>query len=104
MQTWISNINEKFIEGFCKQLIELGDYLAKCYISIDIRLENVGMDENYRPKYFLDLDFTVDESIPKASLRSKYQQEVLQLFKPYIQNKLGLKGVFSGVSGSRTTK
>lgn len=33
MQTWISNINEKFIEGFCKQLVELGEYLAKCYIS-----------------------------------------------------------------------
>lgn len=98
MQTWISNINEKFIEGFCKQLIELGDYLAKCYISAEIQLENVGMDENYRPKYFLDLDFTVDESIPKTTLRAKYQQEVLQLFKPYVQSKLALKGGFPAQS------
>jgi hypothetical protein len=52
----------------------LGDYLAKCYISTEIKLDNVGMDENYKPKYFLDLDFTVDESIPKTTLRSKYQQ------------------------------
>lgn len=44
MQTWISNINEKFIEGFCKQLIELGEYLAKCYIKIKLTLDNVGMD------------------------------------------------------------
>jgi hypothetical protein len=94
MQTWISNINEKFIESFCKQLIELGEYLAKCYISAEIRLENVGMDENYRPKYFLDLDFAVDESIPKSTLRGKYQQEVLQLFKPYVQSKLALKPAF----------
>lgn len=54
------------------------------------------MDENYRPKYFLDLDFAVDESIPKSTLRTKYQQEVLQLFKPYVQSKLALKPVFSG--------
>ena len=44
MQTWISNINEKFIESFCKQLIELGEYLAKCYINVVLTLENVGMD------------------------------------------------------------
>lgn len=63
MQTWISNISENFIEGFCRQLIEFGDYLAKCYISIDLTLGNVGMDENYRPKYFLDLNFTIDEKV-----------------------------------------
>ena len=60
MQTWIKNINEKFIEGFCRQLIELGEYLAKCYISVQLALENVGMDENYKPKYFLDFDFQVN--------------------------------------------
>lgn len=55
------------------------------------------MDENYRPKYFLDLDFLVDESIPKSTLRGKYQQEVLQLFKPYAQSKLALKPAFSAL-------
>lgn len=44
MQTWISNINEKFIEGFCRQLVELGEYLAKCYITTTLSLDNVGMD------------------------------------------------------------
>lgn len=84
MQTWISNINEKFIEGFCRQLAELGDYLAKCYIKVELRLDCVGMDENYRPKYFLDLDFAQDESQDKAALRANYQQQILSLFRPYI--------------------
>lgn len=62
------------------------------------------MDENYRPKYFLDLDFAVDEAIQKATLKSKYQQEVLQLFRPYVQSKLALKSIYNGSQGSRGSK
>lgn len=87
MQTWISNINEKFIEGFCRQLIELGDYLAKCYISVNLSIDNVGMDENYRPKYFLDMDFDLDESFDKEILKKNYHQQILNLFRPYVNNK-----------------
>jgi hypothetical protein len=62
------------------------------------------MDENYKPKYFLDLNFAVDESADKTTLRSKYQQEVLQLFKPYIQGKLALKSVYNGAQVNKSSK
>lgn len=88
MKTWIENINEKFIEAFCRQLIDLGEYLAKCCISVNLTLDNVGMDENYKPKYFLDLDFDLDEDYDKGTLKDNYHQQILNLFRPFISNKL----------------
>lgn len=37
-------------------------------------------------------------------MKSKYQQEVLQLFRPYVQTKLALKSVYNGSQGSRGSK
>jgi hypothetical protein len=33
------------------------------------------------------LDFIIDESFDKASLRSGYEKQVLAMFRPYVQNR-----------------
>lgn len=58
--------------------------MAKCYINVQLTLENVGMDENYKPKYFLDFDFQVNESLDKQILKKSYHTQVLSLFRPYV--------------------
>ena len=72
LETWISNINDEFIENFRDQLIKFSSFLANSNIRIDFRLKNVGMDQNYGAKYFLDLDFEVDFMTPKEKLKSNY--------------------------------
>ena len=57
VQTWISNINDHFIENFRDQLIKFFSYLANNGIRIDFSLKNVGMDHDYQAKYYLDLNF-----------------------------------------------
>lgn len=42
------------------------------------------MDENYKPKYFLDFDFQVNESLDKQILKNSYHTQVLSLFRPYV--------------------
>jgi hypothetical protein len=59
VETWINNINDQFIENFRDQLIKMSSFLANNFIKIDFQLKNIGMDQNYGPKYFLDLDFEI---------------------------------------------
>lgn len=68
---------------------------------MDLKLTNVGMDENYRPKYFLDFDFVIDDSLDKAALRTNYQQQILALFKPYVQTKPNTVSVYQNSQASR---
>jgi len=72
LETWISNINDQFIENFRDQLIKFSSYLANNYIKIDFQLKNIGMDHNYGAKYFLDLDFLHDRTINREKLKSNY--------------------------------
>ena len=44
LEDWLCKIDDHFIEGFCKQLIELGQYLAKCFIETELKLDNIGID------------------------------------------------------------
>lgn len=57
VETWISNINDQFIETFRDQLIKFSSFLANNAIKIHFQLKNIGMGQNYDAKYFLDLDF-----------------------------------------------
>jgi hypothetical protein len=84
LETWISNINDQFIENFRDQLIKFSAFLANNYIKIDFQLKNIGMDQNYGAKYFLDLDFALDSAINREKLKSIYIREITSLFKPYI--------------------
>jgi hypothetical protein len=84
LETWISNINDQFIENFRDQLIKFSAFLANNFIKIDFQLKNIGMDQNYGAKYFLDLDFTLDSSLNREKLKSMYIREITNLFKPYI--------------------
>lgn len=84
LETWISNINDQFIENFRDQLIKFSSFLANNYIKIDFHLKNIGMDQNYGAKYFLDLDFQLDPSANREKLKSMYIREITNLFKPYI--------------------
>ena len=59
VETWINNINDQFIENFRDQLIKMSSFLANNFIKVDFQLKNIGMDQNYGPKYFLDLDFEI---------------------------------------------
>ena len=72
LETWISNINDEFIENFRDQLIKFSSFLANSNIRIEFKLKNIGMDQNYGAKYFLDLDFEVDFMTPKEKLKSNY--------------------------------
>lgn len=84
MENWISNINDQFIENFRDQLIKFSSFLANNFIKIDFQLKNIGMDQNYMAKYFLDLDFELDSSLNREKLKSMYIREITNLFKPYI--------------------
>ena len=57
VETWISNINDQFIETFRDQLIRFSSFLANNLIKIKFHLKNVGMDQNYEAKYFMDHNF-----------------------------------------------
>ncbi len=62
LETWISNINDEFIEDFRDQLIKFSSFLANNFIKTEFQLRNIGMDQNYGAKYFLDLDFEIATS------------------------------------------
>lgn len=42
------------------------------------------MDQNYGAKYFLDLDFDVDQTVNREKLKSNYIREITNLFRPYL--------------------
>lgn len=63
VETWINNINDQFIKNFRDQLIKISSFLANSFVKIDFQLKNIGMDQNYGPKYFLDLDFEIVNNI-----------------------------------------
>lgn len=86
VETWISNINDQFIENFRDQLIKFSSFLANHNIKIQFHIKNVGMDHNYQAKYFLDLDFQVDPSFNPEKLKSTYIREITSLFQPYLMN------------------
>lgn len=44
------------------------------------------MDQNYGAKYFLDINFEVDNRINREKLKSTYIRKITELFKPYILN------------------
>jgi hypothetical protein len=58
--------------------------LANSSIKIDFKLKNIGMDQNYGAKYFLDLNFEIDSTVNREKLKSNYIREISNLFKPYI--------------------
>lgn len=72
LETWISNINDQFIENFRDQLIKFSSYLANSYIKVEFQLKNIGMDQNYNAKYFIDLNFEYDRTINREKLKSNY--------------------------------
>jgi hypothetical protein len=76
IETWISNINPEFIENFRLQLMELADYLAENSILIDFRLKNIGMDQQYLPKYFIGLEYEINTLIGKDLLIEKYKSQI----------------------------
>ena len=84
VETWINNINDQFIENFRDQLIKLSSFLANSFIKIDFQLKNIGMDQNYGPKYFLDLDFELVNNINREKLKSIYIKDITNLFRPYL--------------------
>ena len=86
LETWISNINDQFIENFRDQLIKFSSFLANNAIKIEFQLKNIGMDQDYRAKYFLDLNFELDSVVNREKLKSNYIREITNLFKPYIMN------------------
>ena len=63
LETWISNINDQFIENFRDQLIKFSSFLANNAIKIQFQLRNIGMDQNYNAKYFMDLNFQIGSSV-----------------------------------------
>ena len=85
VETWIFNINEKFIENLREELVKFSTFLANNDIIIDFKLANVGMDQNYNAKYFLNLDFEVDRTINKGKLKSAYIRDIYNIFMPYIE-------------------
>jgi hypothetical protein len=70
VETWISNINDQFIENFRDQLIKFSSFLANNSIKIEFQLKNIGMDHNYN----------------REKLKSNYIREITNLFKPYLAN------------------
>ncbi len=73
IENWISNLNPEFIENFQCKLLGLASYLIENKIFIDFKLKNIGMDQNYNPKYFIDLDYqTNNEIFSAAALFNKY--------------------------------
>ena len=86
LETWISNINDQFIENFRDQLIKFSSYLANNLIKIEFQLRNIGMDQNYGAKYFLGIDFDVIPLSSREKLKSNYIREITNLFRPYIMN------------------
>ena len=76
LDAYLRGMEEKAVEGVYRQLIELGNYLAKCYLRTSLSLLNIGLDQHYRVKYFLDFTFVLD-STNKNQLRTHYQEQVL---------------------------
>ena len=84
LDVWLGGMEERLIEGICRQLIELGNYLAKCYVRATLRLENIGLDQHYRVKYFLDFTYSLDSATNKNQLRNQYQEDILEMLRPYL--------------------
>lgn len=64
-------------------MLELADYLAENSIVIDFKLKNIGMDQSYRPKYFIGLDYEINTTNGKDLLMQKYKAQICDLLNPY---------------------
>jgi hypothetical protein len=84
LETWISNINDQFIENFRDQLIKFSSFLANNFVKTQFQLRNIGMDQNYRAKYFLGVNFDLLPNANREKLKSSYIREITTLFRPYI--------------------
>ena len=51
---------------------------------MEFQLKNIGMDQNYQAKYFMDFNFEVNSNVNREKLKSNYIREITNLFKPYI--------------------
>lgn len=69
---------------FRQQMLEFTNYLARCFIVSEIRFGNIGMDDHYKPKYFLDLNIHISEACDKDSLRDYYHGIIDTIFMPFI--------------------
>lgn len=85
VETWISNINDQFIENFKDQLIKFSSFLVHNNISTVFQLENIGMDHKYQAKYFLNINFEINTTLSKDKLKSNYIKQISSLFKPYLE-------------------
>jgi hypothetical protein len=64
-------------------LLELADYLAENSIVIDFKLKNIGMDQNYNPKYFIGLEYEINTLTGKDPLMEKYTAQINEIISPY---------------------
>lgn len=46
------------------------------------------MDQDYRAKYFFDLNFEINPIINREKLKSSYIRDITNLFKPYLLNNI----------------
>lgn len=61
----------------------MAEYLAQNSIVIEFKLKNIGMDQNYQPKYFIGLDYEINSTNGKDILLEKYKKEINELFNTY---------------------
>lgn len=64
--------------------MDLADYLVKNHVVIDFKLKNIGIDQNYQPKYFIGLDFEITSVIGQDLLLQKYKSQIDQILLPYL--------------------
>lgn len=50
---------------------------------IDFKLKNIGMDQNYCPKYFIGIDYEINTLNGKDLLLQKYKAQICDILNTY---------------------
>ncbi len=65
----------------------MSSVLAQARIKTQFQLKNISMDQNYKPKYFLGLNFTIEPALNVDKVRAHYARQIIDLFRPYLNSR-----------------
>lgn len=64
-------------------MIKFASFLANNGIGIEFEIENMGLNHDYSPKYFIGIHYTNQPDTNRKKLKSYYIKQISNIFKPY---------------------
>ena len=82
-QMWLQAAPPDILYRVKENLLNLARALSSCHIVGDLNLDNLGLSENYKEKYYFSLDFEINENVSKEHLLAVYHKQIDKMFEHY---------------------